>query len=898
MCHRALDPGAPGVERPGSRPAGSVCMPARQKNHGNVHMRPRPGSHHHVACMPMHICGRGRPKGACKYFAPAVWLRAITRAAAAVDPIAHVYIHAWVRFRGTLDMHGCIVQFQPDSLCVLPARPCCSGHISLGPPSARTIALLISARGCGCSCMEAAGGGLRGGRGRENGAASAQGAAAAASSMQAQPPLAESDAAPPPPWSAYGDGRQAPKPPMPSLLLADIVAARQPPPAAQHAAAAGTPTPTERPRPAIVTHATPAEQSRAEQSRANQLAAPAAAAAAATVPTAAAPAAAAAGVPEAAAAPAARIKIVRPTAPQQAPVAPVIGDGPPRTPWHVHDVWFRRYCSVATGPPYTRVPLPQLSAPGVAWPRLNLHPTWPQGAAGAAEAGYNLYPLYWTSGYWLISWPARSGGLQYRGNVDPMWHRRGEAVRPVAGTAPAAEWRGCNAFPCAFPIEAFMRIPPRVPQVLEVPWVRRLRQEVGERANAPGDPENATEQAAAAERSPAEGRSAGCSSGSAAGPAASSAATANDGPDVADSGSVQVPAPATAKARGKRGRKRGKNRPDSAAAGSSSSGAVNPEIYYCTSIIIELLHVVACLQTPRVIDAIAAAELSGGAPEVALPAEGDMVGWEAATYIPPSASVLDRTVSAEEVRLGKGEEHGWADDCFAGEPDMPDLDPLTQDKDLWQRLEELVTAMKTNPYPPPRQTYEKRGRVIIEACGPRSYPTPAELADRAFFHDMRRQWQNPDRAAQTLVGEGHAGPAGLFLRNVAFNQAWGGVVAAARRACVRAWRKQVEGGACTNGFEPVRLTIFCGNGRHRSVAAAYLLGAVLVACEGAAEAEVHLREFENPPCDCPDITCPLYTGPHPQRTKADATLSTSRAMIWTVLLMQADQSIMPSDEIR
>ncbi len=756
--------------------------------------------------------------------------------------------------------------------------------------------------------MEAAGGGLRGGRaGRdqdEDGAASAEGAAAAAASMQ--PPLAEADAAPPPwPWAAYGDGRQAPKPPLP-LLMADIVAAMQPPPAAQPAAAAGTPTPTERQRPAIVTHATPAEQSRAEQSRANQLAAPTAAAAAATVPTAAAPAAAAAGVPEAAAAPAARIKIVRPTAPQQAPVAPVIGDGPPRTPWNVHDVWFRRYCSVATGPPYTRVPLPQLSAPGKAWPRLNLHPTWPKGAAGAAEAGYNLYPLYWTSGYWLISWPARSGGLQHRGNVDPMWHRRGEAVRPVAGTAPAAEWRGCNAFPCAFPIEAFMRIPPRVPQVLEVPWVRRLRQEVGERGNAPGESENrATEQAAAAERSPAEGRSAGCSSGSPAGPAASSAAalaSGNDGPDVADSsGSVQVPAPATANSRGRRARRRGRTRPDSAAAGSSRSGAVKPEQpATCTTILMEMLDVVAALRMPRTIDAIAALQCTGGGPpEVALP-EG-MDGWHEDTLVVPGPSVLDhKEISAEEVRIGEGVEHGWSDDQvhLAGAPDIPDLDPLTQDRDLWQRLEELVTAMKNNPYPPPRQnkTSEKRGRVIIEACGPRSCPPRAELANRAFFHDMRRQWQNPDRAAQTLVGQGHAGPAGLFLRNVAFNQAWGGVVAAARRACVRAWRKQVEGGACTNGFEPLRLTILRGNGRHRSVGAAYLLAGALILREGAAAAEVHLLEC--PPCGCPDLACHLHSGPYPQRTKVDAALGITRALIWTCLLMQADESVMPRDQIR
>ena len=163
---------------------------------------------------------------------------------------------------------------------------------------------------------------------------------------------------------------------------------------------------------------------------------------------------------------------------------------------------------------------------------------------------------------------------------------------------------------------------------------------------------------------------------------------------------------------------------------------------------------------------------------------------------------------------------------------------------------------------------------------------------------MRRQWQNPDRAAQTVVAQGHAGPSGLFLRNIAFNQAWGGVVAAARRACVRAWREQVEGGACTNGFEPLRLTILCGNGRHRSVAAAYLLAAALIMCEGAAAADVHLLELEQPRCECPDIRCPLYTGPHPQRTKADATLSTSRAMIWTMLLVEADQSIMPRDEIR
>ncbi len=121
---------------------------------------------------------------------------------------------------------------------------------------------------------------------------------------------------------------------------------------------------------------------------------------------------------------------------------------------------------------------------------------------------------------------------------------------------------------------------------------------------------------------------------------------------------------------------------------------------------------------------------------------------------------------------------------------------------------------------------------------------------------MRRQWQQPDRAAQTVVREGHTGPSGLILRNIAFNRAWGGVVAAARRACVRAWRKQVEAGACTHGFEPLRLTILCGNGRHRSVGAAYLLAGALILREGAAAAEVCLLVVEHPPCDCPDIACP------------------------------------------
>ncbi len=142
--------------------------------------------------------------------------------------------------------------------------------------------------------------------------------------------------------------------------------------------------------------------------------------------------------------------------------------------------------------------------------------------------------------------------------------------------------------------------------------------------------------------------------------------------------------------------------------------------------------------------------------------------------------------------------------------------------------------------------------------------------------------------------EGHTGQTGIILRSIAYNQAWGAVVAAARRACNRAWWSQIRDGALQrDGFTPLRLTLVCENGRHRSVGAAYLLAAALWEVEGAAAAEVRL--YECTPCSCPG-PCKLHGWRWLERRTADRAFG--RAVLYTCKLMLADLTLMPRNELR
>ncbi len=195
------------------------------------------------------------------------------------------------------------------------------------------------------------------------------------------------------------------------------------------------------------------------------------------------------------------------------------------------------------------------------------------------------------------------------------------------------------------------------------------------------------------------------------------------------------------------------------------------------------------------------------------------------------------------------------------------------------------------PTPPPIP--HGRGPVFIEACSPHACPDSAELErSRVFWYDMRREWRTPDRAAVECMAEGHAGQTGVLLRSIAFHRCWAGVVAAARRACNRAWWEQIRGGALENGFQPLKLTFLCSNGAHRSMAAAVLLTEALKRVEGAAAVKVYMR-------DCWYCQCPGRCNRHTWcRHELEGHVSWQRATRRTQQLMRADAQLMPRAKLQ
>ncbi len=287
-----------------------------------------------------------------------------------------------------------------------------------------------------------------------------------------------------------------------------------------------------------------------------------------------------------------------------------------------------------------------------------------------------------------------------------------------------------------------------------------------------------------------------------------------------------------------------------------------------------------------------------------------MAGWTAGTAVVPDAVEDDNDDTAAVLRHGNGGDgEGWEADAGHHTP-VPD--PATEgvDESMATQVEAEVHNVaaaaenvndaeedqgrpeSTSPPPLPRTPADPhgRGRVIIEACAEHICPPPQELARRVFVYDMRKRWQKPDSAAGKAVREGHTGQNGVILRAIAFHQAWGSVVAAARRACNRAWWQQLSDGA-QHGFEPIRLTIICQSGRHRSVAAAYLLAAALEQEEGAVGAEVSTPACK--PCGCP-YDCRLHRG---GRGREEARMCHDRAVAWTCQLMRADARLMPRAQL-
>ena len=117
-------------------------------------------------------------------------------------------------------------------------------------------------------------------------------------------------------------------------------------------------------------------------------------------------------------------------------------------------------------------------------------------------------------------------------------------------------------------------------------------------------------------------------------------------------------------------------------------------------------------------------------------------------------------------------------------------------------------------------------------------------------------------------------------------------MAAARRACHRAWWEQIKGGALENGFQPLKLTFLCSNGAHRSMAAAVLLAEAFKRVEGAAAVEVYMRDCWY--CQCPG-RCNHYTW---YRHELEGHVSWQRATTRTHQLMRADAQLMPRAKLQ
>ncbi len=281
--------------------------------------------------------------------------------------------------------------------------------------------------------------------------------------------------------------------------------------------------------------------------------------------------------------------------------------------------------------------------------------------------------------------------------------------------------------------------------------------------------------------------------------------------------------------------------------------------------------------------------------------------WTVPTAIKPPRVYHDNDDSAYLIRNGRGCDEP---DTITAEPaaaagrnDFPQTVIVPQ---LSKQVEAAClqlpiaggagAAVGNNPHglPCSQDPLHVRGRIIIEACSPISWPVESKVErNRVFRYDMRREWRIPDKAAAQCMSEGHSGETGVLMRSVAFHQCWGGVVAAARRACNRAWWRQLNEAGVFH--QPLVLTFLCHNGRHLSVAAAVLLADALREVEGAAAAEVELA-VGMLTCGCPQRCTHFERGGwnHYQDAEACRIL----AVMHTRQLMQADALLAPREALQ
>ena len=280
-----------------------------------------------------------------------------------------------------------------------------------------------------------------------------------------------------------------------------------------------------------------------------------------------------------------------------------------------------------------------------------------------------------------------------------------------------------------------------------------------------------------------------------------------------------------------------------------------------------------------------------------------MEDWSSyCTCVMAKAAYFDNEETPYRVRFGRAEdddaEDEWAADDPAAAADLPEPNVEAVDGNLAVELEQLAARVDLAEAPPSAAVGDiphGRGRIVVEARSIATCPSASELQrTRAFCYDMREEWCTADRAARACIEQGHTGQSGVILRGIAFHECWGAVVAAARRACNRAWWRQImKRGALEHGFDELRLTLICSNGLHRSVAAAYLLAAALEQVEGAAAAEVWVHDCAKP-CGCPG-ECELHFR---ERDYAEAQVHNAHAIAWTIQLMRADAQAMPWERLK
>ncbi len=176
---------------------------------------------------------------------------------------------------------------------------------------------------------------------------------------------------------------------------------------------------------------------------------------------------------------------------------------------------------------------------------------------------------------------------------------------------------------------------------------------------------------------------------------------------------------------------------------------------------------------------------------------------------------------------------------------------------------------------------EKR-KVVIEATGVRRRPSDYLLRYHYHFHvDLQEHWRQPPADAVAGGRAGHTGGYGPILRSVALHDRWQQVCRAARKAILRQWLRWEASGQGRGPPPEVRICVSCHSGRHRSVAAAYLLAGLAEAMRPRCEARVQCLQCH--PCGCPN-DCPLLASTA-EEVARDAAHDVAAS--WTYQILQA-----------